>query len=92
MNDYLETLQVKQDDATEPLRQSVLNHLRILLPRVANYLAQMIDHLNAALNYKIENRNNQSYEQFFKEMKLIGIHYFKSARERQWDEVSRLMI
>jgi hypothetical protein len=86
-NEYIDTLQVKQDDATEPLRQSVLEHLRVLLPRVANYLGQMIEHLNVALNYKIENRNNSSYEQFFKEMKIIGIHYFKSARERQWDEL-----
>jgi uncharacterized small protein (DUF1192 family) len=87
MHEYQDTLQVKQDDQTEPLRQSVLGHLRILLPRVAHYLSQMIDHLNVALNYKIENRNNSSYDQFFKEMKIIGNHYFKSARERQWEEL-----
>jgi hypothetical protein len=87
MNDFVETLQVKQDEATEPLRQQVLDNLRQLLPRVSNYLAQMIEHLNEALNYKIENRNNSSYDQFYKEMKIIGMHYFKSARERQWEEL-----
>ncbi|KAL0480636.1 Kcnh4 [Acrasis kona] len=86
-NDFSETLQIKQDPNTEILRQSVFGHLRILLPRVASYLQQMIEHINVALNYKIENRNNQSYDVFFREMRLIGQHYFKSARERQWEDL-----
>jgi hypothetical protein len=87
VNNYLETLQVRQDDHTEPLRRSVLLYLKQLIPSVADYLEQMMRHLNVALHFKIENRNNSSYDEFFVEMKAIGTHYFRSGRERQWEEL-----
>ncbi|KAF0973735.1 hypothetical protein FDP41_007122 [Naegleria fowleri] len=87
LNDYNETLQIKQDESTARLRDALLDKLYYLLPGISNYLRSIIENLNFALNYKIENRNNTSYEQFFNVMKKIGTHYFKSQRDAQWEEL-----
>ncbi len=87
VHDCHDTLQVRQDDYSEPLRNSVLQLLKHLVPTVSDYLRQMMQHLSVALEFKIENRNNSSYDGFFAEMKAIGNHYFRSGREKQWDEL-----
>ncbi|KAG2378464.1 hypothetical protein C9374_008103 [Naegleria lovaniensis] len=87
LNDYHETLQIKQDESSTRLREALLEKLYYLLPGVSMYLRSMIENLNFALNYKIENRNNMSYEQFFNVMKKLGTHYFKSQRDAQWEEL-----
>jgi len=87
IHDCHETLQVRQDDHSEPLRNTILQLLRHIIPTVSDYLSRMMQHLSVALEFKIENRNNNSYDVFFAEMKAIGNHYFISGREKQWDEL-----
>ncbi|KAL9655872.1 hypothetical protein ABK040_000934 [Willaertia magna] len=87
LNEFTDTLQVKQDEGTTQLRERLLEKLKHLLPGVSHYLKGMLECLSIALNFKIENRNNTSYEQFFTVMKKIGLHYLKSQREAQWEEL-----